>query len=155
MTTTETDRGMRAVARVRSVRERDSRLGLQMALSEHRRHQSTLDQLRERLDAAPVWTSGDAASFLVLRRSMENLGRAVTDAQQAVDAAIRISETAHAHWTQDRTRLRAVELLLERRAEERRAEQARREARELDDISAQLWSRGVAERSAREGRTHA
>lgn len=153
MTATETDRGMRAVARVRSVREQDSRLGLQMALSEHRRHQAALHQLRERLDAAPVWTAGDATSFLALRQSMENLSQAVTDAQQAVDAAVRISETAHAHWTQDRTRLRAVELLLERRAEERRAEHARREARELDDVSARLWSRAASDRAQRERRS--
>lgn len=83
---------------------------------------------------------------------MEALGRAVTDAEEAVAAATRISGTAHAHWVQDRTRLKAVELLLERRAEERRAEAVRREDRELDDVSARLWSRNAADRAREQER---
>jgi flagellar export protein FliJ len=59
----------------------------------------------------------------------------------AVAAARTVSASAREHWQRDKTRLSAVELLLERRAEERRAERARREARELDDVVAQRWLR--------------
>jgi flagellar protein FliJ len=135
------DRGMRAVERVRSVRERDSRLGLQEAAAERDRQQARLAALEERLRSTPTFGEGGSGSFVALRDSLLSLGEAIGRARQDVAAAQRIAETSHAHWTQDKTRLSAVENLLERRAEARRAERARREARELDDIAAQLWTR--------------
>ncbi|WP_110180321.1 flagellar FliJ family protein [Nocardioides solisilvae] len=135
------DRGMRAVERVRSVRERDSRLGLQAAAVERDRQQDRLTELQERLAGAPAWGVGETWSYLAERTALLSLGDASSRAEQELAAAQRIAEAAHAHWSQDRTRLAAVENLLERRAEARRVERARREARELDDIAAQLWSR--------------
>jgi hypothetical protein len=51
----------------------------------------------------------------------------------------------------DRQAVRTVELLLERRADERRAELARREAVDLDELASQGWLRNrVAEVMPRE-----
>ena len=52
-----------------------------------------------------------------------------------------ITESAREHWQRDKTRLSAVELLLERRARRAARRAARREARELDDIAGQRWQR--------------
>lgn len=135
------DRGMRAVERVRAVRERDSRTGLQHATAERDRLRARLADLTQRLATTPASADGETGSFLALRGALLSLGQAIGLAEQEVAAAQRIADSAHAHWSQDKTRLAAVESLLERRAAARAAERVRREARELDDIAAQLWSR--------------
>jgi flagellar protein FliJ len=140
----EHDRGMRAVERVRSVRERDSRLGLQQAAAEQARHQERLNDLERRLAESSQWSEGDTWTYLALRGSLLSLGESIGRAGDALEASTRITATARAHWTQDKTRLSAVESLLERRALARRAARQKAEARELDDIAAQLWSRGQA-----------
>ncbi len=52
-----------------------------------------------------------------------------------------VTESAREHWQSDKTRLNAVEMLLDRRAAERAAAADRVEAKELDDIGARLWLR--------------
>jgi flagellar export protein FliJ len=135
------DAGMRAVARVRGVREQDSRLGLQQAVAEERDAVRTLTLLEDRLAAADDGTGGDLATFLAVRVGHQALAADIARSRMAVAAARTVSASAREHWQRDKTRLSAVELLLERRAEERRAERARREARELDDVVAQRWLR--------------
>lgn len=141
MKATEVDRGMLAVRRARSVRERDSRVGLQQALQEHQQRRRHLTTLQDRLAEASAWQEGDISSYLARRHGLLALGDAIVRATEQVDAAQQIADSAHAHWSHDKVRLSAVESLLERRAEVRRAERARREAAELDDIAAQLWIR--------------
>jgi hypothetical protein len=51
------------------------------------------------------------------------------------------AEEARRRWGLDRRAVRTVELLLERRAAERRADRARREAADLDELAAQGWLR--------------
>lgn len=141
MSTRDLDRGLRAVGRVRAVRERDSRIGLQQALAERDERRTRLARLEQQLAADPAWEQGDTSSFLARRTALLGLGEAITGAREQVEAAGRIAETAHAHWSADKVRLSAVESLLERRGQARRAERAHREAGELDDIAAQGWSR--------------
>lgn len=141
MSRREQDAGMRAVARVRGVREQDSRVGLQQALREQRRHEDDAAEARDRLSRADTFAVGSAASFVALRASLEALGEVMRTAEKDTEASRTISEAAYARWQQDRTRVSAVEVLLERRAAARRAEQARREARDLDEVAAQLWQR--------------
>lgn len=143
----EDDRGMHAVARVREVREQDSRLGLQQASAEQREREARLSELHRHVEASPVFEAGSAASFLALRASMTALGEAVGEAREELDASRRITEAAREHWQRDHSRLRAVETLLETRAAERAAERARREAARLDEAASQLWLRrtGVAQ----------
>lgn len=138
------DAGMRAVARVRGVRERDSRLGLQQALREQRAAEARVAYLRSAMVAADDFTAGDATAFLALRVRLRSYGDALSVAGAEAEGSRTIAEAAQAHWRRDRTRLEAVEQLLERRAAERCREAARAEARELDDIAGQLWQRRAA-----------
>ncbi len=139
MSTHADDAGMRAVARVRSVRESDSRVGLQTALLESRSAQTKVEDLRDRIASAAGFATGSAAEFLALRASLGALGDVLITAEEHLDESRTISEAAYLRWQQDRTRLAAIEMLLDRRAAARRAERERAEARELDDIAAQRW----------------
>ena len=138
--------GMRAVERVRGVREQDSRTGLQQALAEQRLHEARVAELRGRLESGSVFDSGPAGSFLALRASLDALSAAVRSAEFDVAASRTVSEAAYAQWALDRARLAAVEALIERRAAATRAEAARRAARELDEIAVQRWQRRATER---------
>ncbi len=138
------DTGLKAVARVRGVREADSRIGLRLALTEYRAAQNRVDELRHQMAAADTFGAGSAAEFLALRESLRLLGEVLVAAEQDCAGTRTISEAALAQWRSDKARLSAIELLLERRAAERRTEQARREARELDELAAQRWVRARA-----------
>ncbi|MFL6157587.1 MAG: flagellar export protein FliJ [Marmoricola sp.] len=135
------DAGLRAVARVRGVRESDSRIGLTTALGEHRAAQARVDELRHRLETASTFVAGSAPEFLALRTSLAALGDVLIAAESARDGSRTVSDAALARWQVDKSRLSAIEMLLERRAADRRTDAARREARELDDLAAQRWSR--------------
>jgi flagellar protein FliJ len=135
------DAGMLAVARVRAVRERDSRLGLQQAMHEQRRHEESLVDLGRRLDEALRFDAGTVANFLNVRAGYQALTEQICSATAELSTARTITESARDHWQRDKTRLSAVERLLERRTDERRAEQRRREVRELDDLVSQRWQR--------------
>ena len=132
------DAGMRAVARVRGVREQDSRLGLRRAADEEREAGRRLTSVEDRLAKATP-TDGDLASFLLTRASARALASEAALAREALAAAGNVATLARTHWQRDKTRLSAVELLLERRAEERRAELVRRETAEIDDLVAVRW----------------
>lgn len=135
------DRGLRAVARVRDVRERDSRIGLQQALGEQAALQARLDELEESVRAHGSFVAGELGQFVALRRSLDALRGAAAETREETDAAAVLTASARAHWHRDKTRLSAVEGLLERRAEERRADASAQEARELDDVAGRMWLR--------------
>ncbi|MGA8257248.1 MAG: flagellar FliJ family protein [Nocardioides sp.] len=138
--TTEHDRGLRAVARVREVRERDSRIGLQQALHEER---TAGDQVA-RIDAALAAhrdPEGAAGHFVAVREMLVGQHEVIRAARDQLAAAQVVALDAGARWRSDRSRLDAVESLLARRAAERLAERLRREVVELDDIAAQRWLR--------------
>ena len=141
MSATSHDRGIRAVARVRAVREKDSQIGLQQALREQRLHEDRATELRGRVEQHQSFELGSAASFLALRASLDALGQVLRSTETDVTTSRTISEAAYGRWQQDRARLSAVEVLLERRDRVRREEAARHEARELDEIAGQLWRR--------------
>lgn len=140
------DTGLRAVERVRGVRETDSRIGLRTAWEETRLARAKVEDLRSQLEQASTFTGGSAVSFLAQRQSLQLLGEVLIAATEACDASTVISDSAYARWQLDRTRLAAVESILERRAAARRAEADRKEAVELDDIAAQRWLRSADNR---------
>ncbi len=140
-TTSDDDRGMFAVRRVRSVREQDSRLGLQQAVAERRSAGARVSALRGQLLAADSFSAGSTASFLAARSALQALGSALSDAHQHWETSRTVTEAAQSQWRQDHTRLAAIDLLLERRVAVRRAEQARGEARDLDELAMQRWLR--------------
>lgn len=135
------DAGLTALARARSIREQDSRTGLQQALAEQHACEAKVRELRDHLMGADRFEAGRTAEFVTLRAALQVLGGQITDAEEAASGSRTISESAYEHWRSDRVRLAAVETLLERRAERRRAEAARREARDLDEVAGQLWQR--------------
>jgi flagellar export protein FliJ len=135
------DRGLVAVRRVREARERDSRAGLEQALAETRQRAATAEASRARLAAAPTFGSGTAEEYLAYTRLVRALAESVFETQEAVRRSTTVAEEARRRWGLDRRAVRTVELLLERRAAERRADRARREAADLDELAAQGWLR--------------
>lgn len=139
------DRGLHAVARVREVRERDSRLGLVHADREHREALAAASELEGLVadHAAPLAAADGvpAGEWAARRAVLGSVAAAARRSRRDAEAAATVRTAAEEHWRSDRSRLRAVELLLERRADERRAEAARAEARLLDDLGGQRWLR--------------
>ena len=138
---TDPDAGMRAVARVRGVREQDSRLGVARAAADERESARRLEAVVARLASASAPPVADPGAYAVARRAAAALAADVTASRAALASAATLATLAREHWQRDRTRLSAVELLLERRAEHRRAERLRRERVEVDDLVAARWMR--------------
>jgi flagellar protein FliJ len=137
------------VVRVRRIRERDSRTGLTTALIEERRAAERVTHIEELLATMPEPATDDVASFAARRHTASALGEALTSARAELEAAHRITLAADDRWRSDRSRLAAVESLVERRAEARRAEQRRQETKELDGIAEDLWRRTSGEEAIR------
>ncbi len=136
------DRGLAAVARVRGVRETDSRVGLRHVLAEEAAVVRRVAALEDALAATPVPAVTTPGALLASRTAAAHGGVLLGEAREAAATAAVVTADARARWSSDRARLAAVEHLLERRAAERRSEAARREARDADDLAAQRWARG-------------
>lgn len=139
------DPGLHAVARVRAVRERDSRLGLQRAVLDEQQAADQVQRLTDVLARLDARADGDAGEFVAVRAVYLQLGEALAAARRDAQAAHLVALDAAAHWRSDHARLGAVEGLLERRAEVRAAEARKHEERELDDVAGRLWLRADAE----------
>jgi hypothetical protein len=156
--TTVHDPGLRAVSRVRGVRERDSLLALQRALGALREREGHLAGLHAQLARAATLEAdlldtaaghGDAAVpplggpgvLLSLRMTLGQLAESTRQAREEVSAARLLVDTARERWELDKSRLTAVEQLLERRAAERRREARRADDRRTDETAAQGWLR--------------
>ncbi len=133
--------GLQAVARVRSIREQDSRFGLQQALAEAEARRGRVTELDDRLGAVAVSQESDTKEFLLARASMLALGSALTGARHILTTSETLAVTALGHWQHHKSRLAAIELLQDHRMVESRAEDKRKEAQELDEIAGQLWRR--------------
>ncbi len=102
--------------------------------------------------AAPQFGTGHLADFQMYRVLMAARVQSHVAAEQSAATSARIAEEARVHWIADRTAVRSVDLLLERRAEVRAEERARREAADLDDLASVGWLRRTsAEKTADEG----
>jgi hypothetical protein len=138
------DRGLAAVARVRSIRESDSRIGLRMVLAEEADAASRLADLTRTLATSAVPAEATPATLLARSTALVGVGLLVQEARAARVSAEVLSAEARARWGADRARLAAVEHLLEVRATGRRTEAAKRAARDADDLAAQRWARQQA-----------
>ena len=136
------DRGLAAVARVRGVRETDSRIGLQRMLMEEAEVRSRLTALETSVADADLPATLTTGELVARRTALAGAGVLIGETRAAVDTAEVVSAEARARWATDRSRLAAVEHLLERRAARRRTDAERRAAREADDLAAQRWQRG-------------
>lgn len=135
------DRGLAAVARVRSLRESDSRIGLQLVLAEEAAATARLEELTRAIATAAVPDETTPAALIAQRRALADVGLLAREARAARASAAILSAEARSRWGADHARLAAVEHLLERRAAGRRTEAGKRAAREADDLAAQRWSR--------------
>ena len=138
------DRGLAAVARVREVRERDSRLGLVSALADLRAREARVGELEASLRRHGSFVSGDMATFVALRESLVALRESLVAEQAAASVSRTVAMDADARWQADRSRLGAVEGLLDRRADERRVERRRAEDKDMDEVASQGWLRRSA-----------
>ncbi|HWJ81100.1 MAG TPA: hypothetical protein VNS55_02585 [Nocardioides sp.] len=143
------DRGLAAVARVRGVREQDSRIGLRLAAADAHASEQRAEELHHRLAVAELPAVTTPGMLLARRTALAVLGDDGRTARVEAASAVRLTEQARVRWDADRARLAAVEHLLERRAERRRAETARRIAKDTDDLTAQRWLRNAQQESAR------
>lgn len=135
------DRGLGAVARVRSVRETDSRIGLQQMLSEEAAVTRRLAGLEAQVTGVPAQAVTTPGALLARGTALANLGVLIRETRAEADTAAVVTSEARARWSTDKSRLAAVEHLLARRAEARRVEAARRADRDADDLAAQRWAR--------------
>jgi len=138
------DAGLGAVARVRGAREQDSRIGLQQAMAELRAREARVADLRRQLAVVEEPAVSGVADFVLHHERVRAFVQSVEAAAEDARAAAGVAGSARAHWQVDKTRLSAVEMLLERRAEERAAETRRREDRDLDEVVTQQWLRARA-----------
>ena len=143
------DAALNAVRRVRAVRENDSRIGLQRALAESRERAAVADRADAQVRSASPFESGAVGDFHAHVARLAALAGARNAARRSADLAERVAAEATRRWQQDRTEVRVAELLLERRAAERAAEQERRTRAELDDLAAIGWLRRTAEEEGR------
>lgn len=135
------ERALRAVARVRGVRERDSRLGLGHALRAVQDRAADLDRRERALQSVPLFSAGPAGAFFAERRALAAMATEAAEAAQRLEAGRTVAAEAMGRWQDDRARLRSVELLAERRAERLRDERRRVERRESDEVAAGTWLR--------------
>ena len=137
----DADRALVAVRRVRAAREQDSRLGLARALAERARREEAAAQAADRLTAAEPFSAGNVEDFHTSAAQGAYLAADLADARNSAARSGTIAAEAGRRWQQDRRATRVVELLLGRRAEQRRLDQARADARELDEIAGRAWLR--------------
>ena len=149
---TKHDRGMKAVHRVREVRERDSRIGLLHALSTVRDREEQLEELRNALQQAVTRDADTLDDFVVSRHLLAMMAIAVGEAEERLLSARTVATEAHHRWRTDKAGIKAIEHLLEQRAQHRAEEASRDEVREVDDVVGRLHgagsSTGIAGRSA-------
>ena len=148
MSAHEQDRGLDAVRRVRTARETDSRIGLQQALSTLCEREAEAARAQEKLIDAPAFATGSTGDFAAHVLHLGNLARDTRSSAEVASDSRTVADEATRRWQADTSAVRVVEMLLERRAAERSAERARREAKELDDLAAQGWLRRRAEAEA-------
>lgn len=150
----EQDRALGSVERVRGIREQDSRVKLQAALGAYAAHAAAAEAARLLLHRHPDFGHGTVQEFHAHRAMVTAMAEDIERRRVTAEASRVAAESARGRWQDDRTRLRAAQMILERRAMQRRAERERRETAELDDLAAQGWLRRQTARPSTRTRTH-
>ena len=136
---------LRGLVRLRSVRERDSRIGLAAALTEERVVLDMIAELERQLGSVPTSVTTDLAAFQARQHHIEALGQALVAARTTLANAQGLTMMARNRWVEDRSRLAAVESLVARRVAAALEERRRREDREQDEVGTDLWRRAQSE----------
>jgi flagellar FliJ protein len=129
------------LVRLRSVRERDSRIGLATALTEEREAAAKVADLEQLLANLPMPATFDLTAFHSRQHTVELIRAALAAGRVTLATSRDVTAAARDRWLADRSRLAAVESLVERRAAAVRAERTRRETRELDEVAQEMWRR--------------
>jgi flagellar protein FliJ len=135
------DRALNAVRRVRDSREQDSRSGLTRALSVVGTREAELRLAAARRAEAARFAMGSPVEFAAHVGLGAGLATHELQAADRVRDSRLVADEAVRRWQLDRQQVRVVDVLLERRAQSRAEDRARREARELDDLATQSWLR--------------
>lgn len=135
---------LRGLVRLRTVRERDSRIGLATALAEQREAAARVADLEQLLVTLPPPSTTDVAAFHGRQHTLELIRTALTTARAELETAGLVSGAARDTWVTDRSKLAAVESLVERRMTALRLERERREVRELDEVAELQWRHSKA-----------
>lgn len=135
------DRGLRAVARVREVRERDSRIGLLHALRSVGDREAEVARLHQALDGADSCEAATMGAYVANRDLLVGAARAVREAEERLRSSRAVAAEARSRWQSDEARLRTIEHLLEQRRMHRSELLAHLEAKEADDVGTRLHSR--------------
>ena len=98
------DPGLHAVARVRGVRERDSRIGLQQALRVTAQREADAVQAQAQLDGAAPFVQGTSAQFHAQRAALAALAAQVQRSLDLAAASRATTDEARRRWQHDRTR---------------------------------------------------
>lgn len=133
--------GLGALVRLRAVREQDSRTGLSTALAEERHAEGAIEDLEHLLATVPHPATLDLAAFQARQQTLDLVREALGKARTDLESARIVSAAARERWMADRTRLKAVESLVERRLAAVRAERERRERIQLDEVAEEMWRR--------------
>lgn len=139
---------LRGLVRLRSVRERDSRIGLAAALTEERAVVDQIAELERQMTALSTAGGTDVAAFQARQHHREALGDALVAARANLASAQALTLLARNRWIEDRSRLAAVESLVARRVAAALQERRRREDREQDEVGTDLWRRAQSELEA-------
>jgi flagellar protein FliJ len=139
---------LRGLVRLRSLRERDSRIGLAAALTEERTAADLIAELERQIAGVPASGTTDVATFRARQHRTEALGQALMSARGTLASAQSLSLMARNRWLEDRSRLAAVESLVARRVAAALQERRRRENNEQDEIGTDLWRRNRNELEA-------
>jgi flagellar biosynthesis chaperone FliJ len=86
---------------------------------------------------------------VVSRQLLATMAAAVGEAEQRLTAARTVATAAHHRWQADKAGLKAIEHLLEQRAQARAEEQSRAEVREVDDVVGRLHAAGSTQSAGR------
>jgi len=135
------DRALSAVRRVRDSREQDGRSGLTRALSVVGTREAELQRAAARRAEAAPFAMGSPAEFAAHVGLGAGLATHELQAADRVRDSRLVADEAVRRWQLDRQQVRVVDVLLERRAQSRAEDRARREARELDDLATRSWLR--------------
>jgi flagellar protein FliJ len=133
-----------ALLRLRGLQEDAALAGLGRARHELRSAADATTAHREAVRTAGPAPSGPAAVFLAGAASRAALAVAVSDSVVLEQTAGEEVEIARSGWQNARSRSRAVARLADKYEEERRADLARRDQAESDELAAARW-RGTEE----------
>lgn len=128
-----------ALLRLRSMQEDDALAGLGRAQQSLTSAGAATTAARQAVRAAGPAPSGPAEVFLAGAAARAALAVAVTESVASEESAVREVNAARGAWQDARSRSRAVGRLAEKQKEQQRADQARREQAQADELTSARW----------------